>query len=82
MLYEVITVVLGRRADVRFLHYLRHETTGTSRADVDSKGQFRLAMTVPQTGKYHLTFKLSRQERVLGRIQVDICVGADPDSPA
>jgi hypothetical protein len=75
-------VTEGRlQARIEFVHFVRHDTMGRVTAKVDDKGEFRAILSVPQTGKYHLKIRLSDGSKVVGRSQIDICVGALPGSP-
>ncbi len=69
------------RADVQFVHFVSHDTLGSLSGAVDDTGKFRVIFSVPRTGKYHLKLKFTDGSRVVGRTQMDICVGADPDAP-
>ncbi len=76
------SVTEGRlRARIEFVHFVRHDTMGRVTATVDDQGEFRAILSVPQTGKYHLKIRLSDGSKVVGRSQVDICVGATPGTP-
>jgi tRNA A-37 threonylcarbamoyl transferase component Bud32 len=75
-------VTEGRlRAEIKFVHFVRHDTLGSVAGSIDDRGNFRVIFSVPQTGKYHLQIKLTDGSRVVGRTQMDLCVGIDPDSP-
>lgn len=75
-------VTEGRlQARIEFVHFVRHDTMGQVTARVDDQGEFRAILSVPQTGKYHLKIRLSDGSKVVGRSQIDICVGALPGSP-
>ncbi len=76
-------VTEGRlRARIDFVHFVRHDTMGRVSAKVDDQGRFRAILSVPQTGKYHLKIRLSDGSKVVGRSQIDICVGAKSGTPA
>lgn len=73
------SVTEGRlQARIEFVHFVRHDTMGRVTAKVDDQGAFRAILSVPQTGKYHLKIRLSDGSKVVGRSQIDICVGAVP----
>lgn len=75
-------VTEGRlRADVQFVHFVSHDTLGSLSASVDDTGGFGVIFSVPRTGKYHLMLKFKDGSKVVGRSQMDICVGVDPDDP-
>jgi serine/threonine protein kinase len=75
-------VTEGRlQARIEFVHFVRHDMMGRVTAKVDDQGEFRAILSVPQTGKYHLKIRLSDGSKVVGRSQLDICVGALPGSP-
>jgi hypothetical protein len=67
------------RADVQFVHFVSHDTLGSLAASVDDTGSFGVIFSVPRTGKYHLMLKFTDGSKVVGRSQMDICVGIDPD---
>ncbi len=73
-------VTEGRlRAEVQFVHFVSHDTLGSLAASVDDTGSFGYIFSVPHTGKYHLLLKFKDGSKTLGRTQMDICVGVDPD---
>ena len=73
------SVTEGRlQARIEFVHFVRHDTMGRVTANVDDQGAFRTILSVPQTGKYHLKIRLSDGSKVVGRSEIDICVGAVP----
>lgn len=75
-------VTEGRlRAELSFVHFVRHDTLGEVTGAVDDSGHFRVIFSVPQTGKYHLKIRLKDGSKVVGRTQIDLCVGIDPEDP-
>lgn len=69
------------RAEVQFVHFVSHDTLGSLSASVDDTGSFDVIFSVPRSGKYHLMVKFKDGSRVVGRTQMDMCVGIDPDDP-
>ena len=66
------------KAEIKFIHFVSHDTLGSLSAAIEDTGSFGVIFSVPRSGKYHLMIKFKDGSKVIGRTQMDICVGIDP----